>query len=107
MASARSKIRRRDRALPDAGLYATGEHTKPVVAPLAGADYLLFVVRAGPYDLQTRDTTGSTWHSALKYRSTGPGSGSCPDRRTSAAAQTRRPLTSLTRRITSAITSRM
>ena len=60
------EIRRRDRALPDAGLYAADEHTKPVVTPLAGADYLLFVVRAGLYDLETRATSGSTWHSALE-----------------------------------------
>jgi hypothetical protein len=60
------EVRRRDRTLPDAGMYAIGEHTKPIVQPIAGSGYLLFIVRAGPYDLQTRDATGSTWHNALE-----------------------------------------
>jgi hypothetical protein len=60
------EIRRRDQTLPDAGLYASGEHSRPIAMPLVGSGYLLFVVRAGAYDLQTREAAGATWHSALE-----------------------------------------
>jgi hypothetical protein len=56
------EIRRRNRTLPDAGIYPPGEHGKPVVQSVTGPDYILFVVRAGPYDLRTRGEAGPTWH---------------------------------------------
>jgi hypothetical protein len=60
------QLRRGDRSLPEAGLYHVGEHTKPVAQPIAGADYLLFIVRAGPYDLQTSGDAGPTWQIAVE-----------------------------------------
>jgi hypothetical protein len=60
------QVRGREGAQPEAGIYQTGEHTKPVVQPIAGQGYILFVVRAGPYDLLTRGDAGPAWHIALE-----------------------------------------
>jgi hypothetical protein len=47
---------------PDVELYDTGKRNKPATAPVADASYLLFVVRAGSYDLLARVPGKSTWH---------------------------------------------
>ena len=58
----------RGRAGPpaEAGMYRAGEHTSPVVEPMTGPGYLLFVAPAGAYDLQTRAEAGPTWHIGLE-----------------------------------------
>ena len=56
------EVRRRNRTLPEAGVYHPGERDKPVVEPIAGADYLLFIVRAGSYDLRSGGEAVPTWH---------------------------------------------
>jgi hypothetical protein len=47
---------------PDVALYEQGKRDKPATAPSAGSSYLLFVVRAGAYDLLARSSGKSTWH---------------------------------------------
>jgi hypothetical protein len=60
------QVRRRDGTAPDAGVFQPGERTKPVAQPIVGPGYVLFVLRAGPYDLQTRGDAGPAWHAALE-----------------------------------------
>ena len=50
---------------PDAALYEPGNREKPAAAAVATPTYLLFVVRAGLYDLLTRASGKSTWHAGL------------------------------------------
>jgi hypothetical protein len=50
----------------EAGMYRAGEHTSPVVEPITGPGYLLFVAPAGAYDLQTRAEAGPLWHIGLE-----------------------------------------
>ena len=50
---------------PDVELYDTGKRNKPATVPLAEASYLLFVVRAGAYDLLARQVGKSTWHAGV------------------------------------------
>ena len=47
---------------PDVALYEQGKRDKPATAPFAASSYLLFVVRAGAYDLLARQVGKSTWH---------------------------------------------
>jgi hypothetical protein len=60
------EVRRSDRTLPDAGVYHPGEHDKPMVQPIAGRDFILFIVRAGPYDLRTGSEAAATWHIGIE-----------------------------------------
>jgi hypothetical protein len=60
------QVRGRAGAPPGAGMYQPGEHTNPVVQPIAGPGYILFVVPAGPYDLQTLGNAGPSWHIAIE-----------------------------------------
>jgi len=50
---------------PDAGLYEPGRQDKPAAAPHTAPDYLLFVVRAGAYDLLVRSAGTSAWHAGV------------------------------------------
>jgi hypothetical protein len=50
---------------PDVGLYEPGRQDKPAAAPLTAPDYLLFVVRAGAYDLLVRSGGKSAWHAGM------------------------------------------
>jgi hypothetical protein len=50
---------------PDCALYESGNRDKPVAAPHVTSGYLLFVVRAGPYDVLSRRSGKSTWHAAI------------------------------------------
>jgi len=50
---------------PDAGLYEPGRRDKPATVPIAALDYLLFVVRAGSYDLLVRSAGKSAWHTGV------------------------------------------
>jgi hypothetical protein len=55
------EIRRKDQSIAEAALFARSDHVRPVAMPVAGSGYVVFVVRAGAYDLQTRDRTGQAW----------------------------------------------
>jgi hypothetical protein len=50
---------------PDVALYEPGKRDKPVAAPLTRSTYLLYVVRAGSYDLLARGPARSAWHPAV------------------------------------------
>ena len=50
---------------PDVALYEPGKRDKPVAAPLTRSTDLLFVVRAGSYDLLARGPARSAWHQAV------------------------------------------
>jgi hypothetical protein len=50
---------------PDVALYEQGKRDKPATAPFAAPGYLLFVVRAGSYDLLARAPGKSTWHAGV------------------------------------------
>ena len=50
---------------PDAAIYESGKRDKPAGSPVGAPDYLLFVVRAGPYDLLVRSAGTSVWHTGL------------------------------------------
>jgi hypothetical protein len=50
---------------PDVALYEQGKRDKPAAAPFAESSYLLFVVRAGSYDLLARAAGKSTWHAGV------------------------------------------
>ena len=60
------EVRRSDRTPPEADLYQPGDHTRTAALPIAGPDYVLFVLPAGSYDLHTRGASGSTWHTGLQ-----------------------------------------
>ena len=61
------QLRQRGRAAaPDAALYAATDHKTPAGAGVQGTDYLLFVVPAGTYDIQTRATGGPAWHRGIE-----------------------------------------
>jgi hypothetical protein len=47
---------------PDAGIYAPADHANPAGARVEGPDYVLFVVLAGKYDMQTRTRGRAIWH---------------------------------------------
>jgi hypothetical protein len=50
---------------PDVALYEQGKRDKPAATPFATSSYLLFVVRAGSYDLLARAAGKSTWHAGV------------------------------------------
>ena len=50
---------------PDAALYEPGNRDKPAAAAVATPTYLLFVVRAGLYDLLTRVSGKPTWNAGI------------------------------------------
>jgi hypothetical protein len=50
---------------PDVTLYEQGKRDKPATAPFAESSYLLFVVRAGSYDLLARAPGKATWHAGV------------------------------------------
>ena len=50
---------------PDVAIYEVGNRLKPVAAPITTSTYVLFVVRAGVYDLLARNAGASTWHAAI------------------------------------------
>jgi hypothetical protein len=56
------EVRRHDRMPPEAAIYNPGDRTKTAAAAIPGPGYLLFIVPAGPYDLQTGDAEGQEWH---------------------------------------------
>jgi len=60
------EVRRRDRSRPTVAVYASGDRTKPAAPPVAGQGYVLFIVRAGVYDLETRGEAGATWRTGLE-----------------------------------------
>jgi hypothetical protein len=49
-------------AVPDVAVYVEGARDKEAAAPLPGAGYVLFVLPAGRYDIQTRTGTQPAWH---------------------------------------------
>jgi hypothetical protein len=51
---------------PDAALYTPMDHDRPVAGQVDGPDYLLFIVPAGTYDVQTRTAGRATWHRAIE-----------------------------------------
>lgn len=50
---------------PDVALFEPGKRDKPTAAPFTRSAYLLFVVRAGSYDLLARGPARSAWHPAI------------------------------------------
>ena len=52
---------------PDVALYEAGKREKPAATPLTSSSaYLLFVVRAGSYDLLMRASGKSSWHTNVE-----------------------------------------
>jgi hypothetical protein len=56
------QIRGASGSQPDVAVYEVGVRDKPAAAPLSAPGYLLFVVRAGTYDLLARAPGKSDWH---------------------------------------------
>lgn len=50
---------------PDVAIYEAGKREKPAAVPVLAPTYLLFVVRAGSYDLVARASGRSTWHTGV------------------------------------------
>ncbi len=50
---------------PDVSLYEPGNRDTPAAAPLTAPTYLLFIVRAGTYDLLARTSGKATWHAGV------------------------------------------
>jgi hypothetical protein len=50
----------------DVALYRPAERTAPVASQFTGADYVLFVVPAGRYDLRVRTPKSTNWHSDVE-----------------------------------------
>jgi hypothetical protein len=50
---------------PDAAIYEAGNRAKPVAMPITTSTYMLFVVRAGAYDVLSRRAGTATWHTAV------------------------------------------
>lgn len=46
-------------------VFPAGAHDKPAAEPLPGAGYVLFVLPAGRYDIQTRMADQPTWHTGI------------------------------------------
>jgi hypothetical protein len=59
------QIREATGGRPDAALHEPGNREKPAAAAVATSTYLLFVVRAGLYDLVTRASGKPTWHTGV------------------------------------------
>ena len=47
-------------------LFGSGQERQPAAAAAGGGRYVLFVVPAGLYDLQLKDTSRETWHRAIE-----------------------------------------
>jgi hypothetical protein len=60
------QVRGRTGPPAEAKIYRTGDHNVPVVDPVVGPGYLLFIAPAGTYDLQTRAESGPAWHNGLE-----------------------------------------
>jgi hypothetical protein len=56
----------RSPSLPELRLFAPGDRTRPVTPPLTGPGYVLFVVRAGRYDIQVRHGSVVAWHTNIE-----------------------------------------
>jgi hypothetical protein len=50
---------------PDVGLYDQGRRDNPAAVPITASDYLLFIVRAGSYDLLVRSGGKPSWHAGV------------------------------------------
>ena len=59
------QVRKRGTAAPDATIHTPADHERPAATRVEGNDYVLFVVLAGKYDVQTRDAGGVTWHTQI------------------------------------------
>jgi hypothetical protein len=53
--------------VPELAIYAAGERSRPAATPIVGANgqYALFVVPAGRYDVQVRNTARPSWHADI------------------------------------------
>jgi hypothetical protein len=51
--------------LPEIALFAEGSRLKPLAPPATGADYALFVVTAGSYDLRIGPTHQPVWQAGI------------------------------------------
>jgi hypothetical protein len=60
------QVRGDEGPLPDVSIYPAGRRDRVAAQPVAGPDYLLFVVQSGVYDLQTRVSGKTAWHSAVE-----------------------------------------
>jgi hypothetical protein len=52
-------------AKPDVAIYQPGNRDKPAAVPLTTPTYLLFVMRAGAYDVLAKSAGKSAWHLAI------------------------------------------
>ena len=59
------QIREPGGAKPDAAIYEAGDRAKPATTPHSSTSYLLFVVRAGTYDLLSRRSGKASWYVAV------------------------------------------
>ena len=60
------QVRQRGTAALEAAIYAPADHDHPAASPrVEGQDYILFVVLAGKYDVQTRSAGQATWHTQI------------------------------------------
>jgi hypothetical protein len=60
------QVRTSDAAQPQASIHPVGRRDRIAAEPVAGSGYLLFVVPAGVYDLETRQSGKAAWHSAVE-----------------------------------------
>jgi hypothetical protein len=56
------EVRAREPGAPDVAIFATGSRQQEAAKLASGADYALFVVPAGRYDLRVRRDGQTTWH---------------------------------------------
>ena len=59
------QIRGKPGTLPNVVLYDVGKRDKPAASPLTTTSYVLFVVRAAPYDLLIRIDGKPSWYPSL------------------------------------------
>lgn len=59
------QIRESSGGRPDVALYEPGNRDKPAAAAFSSPTYVLFIVRAGAYDLLARAAGKSTWHAGV------------------------------------------
>jgi hypothetical protein len=54
--------------MPEIGIYAAGERSRPATTRVAGGsgEYALFVLPVGRYDIQVRSATRPTWHTDIE-----------------------------------------
>jgi hypothetical protein len=53
------------RPVPAIAVFPEGVHEKPAAEPLRGEGYVLFVLPAGRYDIQTRTADQPAWHTGI------------------------------------------